>query len=193
MSSHFMNTARWFSGALCCRYLVVRFDRLSVPRAEGGGAAEWHWALGLFRDGEFEVLGAWREEGVLTPQRVAADLYERGLERVAAVVGCSSVVGGMARFCPKACGPADELAGSAALGARMRRCVRWSESAGARLQARMQRAVRTRRPIGDEAAGEFMALAFQRADRDLLRDRWDRRCPAPYGRDAFVASLARAA
>ncbi|NHN21591.1 hypothetical protein G6046_11690, partial [Bacillus amyloliquefaciens] len=58
MSYFFCESTRWFSGTLCCRYLVVRFGKLSVPMLKAGApiAADWHWALGFFTDGQFEVL-----------------------------------------------------------------------------------------------------------------------------------------
>jgi hypothetical protein len=76
----------------------------------------------------------------------------------------------------------------------MRRVARWTDAAAQRVQDRMQRVVRSQLPFADDAAAaDFIAHAFQRADRDLLRDRRDRKQPAPFGQRAFVASRASVA
>ncbi|MBV8037240.1 hypothetical protein [Roseateles sp.] len=85
MSYFFWESKRWLSNPLCCRCLiVVPFGRLRVPmRREGeASAAQWHRALGLFTDGWLEVLGAWREEGAVTPLRIAAGLRDLGIKRI---------------------------------------------------------------------------------------------------------------
>lgn len=193
MSYLIWKSTQWFSGALCCRYLVVRFGRLRVPMRHEGAttAAEWHWALGLFTDGQFEVLGAWRDQGAATQQRIAADLRNRGIERIKALAGDDSLAAAMGRFRPKVSRQSmAELAGCGALGPRMRQAIHWTEVAAQRLQDRMQRVVRNQPPFaGDAAAADFIAQAFQRADRDLLDDRWDRAKPAPYGASASAAAL----
>jgi len=197
MSYFFCESSRWFSGTLCCRYLVVRFDRLRLPMRHEGAIAkvDWHWALGFFTDGRFEVVGAWRDEGADTPHRVAQDLHDRGIEWIKALAGEDSLVSAMDRFRPRACRQSTtELALSGAFGPRMRQAIRWTEIAAQQLQGRMQTAARKHGPFDDnDAAADFIAQAFQRADRDLLHDRWDRKHPAPYGQGAFVASLASAA
>lgn len=197
MPYFFWGSRDWFRGSLCCRYLVVRFDRLRVPtrQEEAIVNAEWHWALGFFTDGQFQVLGAWRDEGAATPQRIATDLHDRGIERIKALAGEDSLTGAMGRLRPKVCGRStSELAERGAFGARMLGNLRWTETAAQRLQRRMQGALKNHGPFDDDAAAaDFLAQAFQRADRDLLHDRWDRKHPAPYGQGAFVASLARAA
>ncbi len=197
MAYFFCESPRWFSGTLCCRYLVARFDKLRVPMLKGGvvAAAEWHWALGFFRDGQFEVLGAWQGEGAATAQRIAVDLHDRGVERINAVAAEDRLLDAMASLRPQVCrNTTAELVESGSLGSRMRRAVRWTEVAGQRLQARMSGVARRQAPLADPAAAaDFIAHAFQRADRDLLRDRWDRKHPAPFGQRAFVAAMATAA
>ncbi|HEY0955490.1 MAG TPA: transposase [Roseateles sp.] len=197
MSYFFWESGRWFSGALCRRYLVVRFDTLRVPtrHQESIADVQWHWAIGLFTDGQFEVLGAWRDEGAATPRRIATDLHHRGVERIKALAGADGLTAAMGCFRPQACRRSTaELTEASALGPRMRQAVHWTDTAAQRLQDRMQRVVRNHGPFDDDAAAaDVIAQAFQRTDRDLLHDRWDRKHPAPYGQGAFVASLAAAA
>jgi hypothetical protein len=197
MSYFFCESTRWFSGTLCCRYLVVRFGKLSVPMLKAGApiAADWHWALGFFTDGQFEVLGAWQDEGAMTAQHIAVDLHERGIERVKAVAAEGAFIEAMRRLRPEFSGATTaELAESGAFGPRMRRALRWTDAAGLHLQGRMSRVARRQAPFADSAvAADFIAQAFQRADRDLLRDRRDRKHPAPFGQRAFVASRASVA
>lgn len=197
MSYLFCESSQWFCGPLCCRYLVVRFSKLSVPMRKEGGpvAADWHWALGFFTDGQFEVLGAWQDEGEGTAQRIAMDLHDRGIERIDAIAAEDHLLEAMAGVRPKVCrNTTAELVESGSLGSRMRRAARWAEVAGQRLQARMSGVARRQAPIADPAAAaDFIAQAFQRADRDLLRDRSDRKRPAPFGQSAFIAAMATSA
>jgi len=197
MSYLFWESDHWFGGTLCCRYLVVRFGKLRVPMLKDGTAvaSEWHWALGFFTDGQFEVLGAWRDDGAGTARRIAGDLHERGIERVRAVAAEDGLVEALAGLRPRVGGSTTaELAESGAFGPRMRRAIRWTDAAGQHLQARMSRVAKRQVPFADPAAAaDFIAQAFQRADRDLLHDRRDRKHSAPYGQGAFVASVAGAA
>lgn len=197
MSYFFWKSTHWFSCALCCRYLVVRFDRLRIPMRHEGSTniVEWHWALGLFTDGRFEVLGAWRDEGAATAQRIATDLHDRGIERIKALAGEDSLVAAMEGFRPKVFrSTVVELAACGTFGPRMRQAIRWTDAVAHRLQDRMLRVARNQLPFADDAAAaEFIAQAFQRADRDLLDDRWGRARPAPYGASALAATLAAAA
>jgi hypothetical protein len=197
MPYFFWDSTRWLSSALCCRYLVVRFGRLRIPMGHEGSSttAEWHWAFGFFMDGRFEVLGAWRDEGVATPQRIAADLHNRGIERIKAVAADDSLVAAMARLRPKVSRQSmAELAECSAFGPRMRQAIRWTDAAAQRVQDRMQRVARSQSPFADDAAAaDFIAQAFQRADRDLLSDRLGRARPAPYGASASAAALVAAA
>jgi len=76
MSYFFWDSADWFGSVLCCRYTVVQFGKLQLPMRIDGvlTTTEWHWALGLFTDGQFQVFGAWRDEGLETAQMVRASL-----------------------------------------------------------------------------------------------------------------------
>ena len=194
MSYFFCKSTRWFGAALCCRYPVLRFDRLCLPMQQEGSSstAEWHWALGLFTDGQFEVLGAWRDDGDAAPQRIAVDLHDRGLERIKAVAGDDVLVAAMGRFHPRGCGSnLAQLADSSAFGPRMRQAIHWTDAAAQRVQQRMQRVARNQGSFAnDAAAADFLAKAFQRADRDLLKDWWGRARPAPFGAGASAAALA---
>lgn len=193
MSYFFLDPTRWFYRALCRRYLVVRIDRLRVPTRDAG-TAEWSWALGFFTDGRVEVLGAWRDEGPAMAQRIAADLHDRGIERIDALVGDDSLLDAAAGLCPRWGRPsAAELAECRDFTPRLRQAIRWTDAAARRLQDRMQRAARRQVPfIDDVAASAFVAQAFRRADRDLLDDRPGRARPAPYGAVASAAFMGAA-
>ncbi|HEY9107162.1 MAG TPA: hypothetical protein VIN58_10835 [Roseateles sp.] len=196
MSYFFWDSSRWFNSALCCRYVVVQFGKLQVPMRIDNAVftAEWHWALGLFTDGQFQVFGAWREEGAATAQRIAADLHDRGLERVSALAADDTLVSALKALRPKVCErTVAELVEAGATSSRMRHAIRWTDAAAQRLQERISRAAKNHGPFVDhDAAADFMAQAFQRADRDLLADYWGRAKPAPYGVSAAPALLARA-
>lgn len=197
MAYFFCESPRWFSGPLCCRYLVARFGKLSVPMLREGAtvAADWHWALGFFTDGQFQVLGAWPDEGEGTAQHIAKDLHDRGIERVHSVAAEDRLLQALDVLRPKVCrNTAAQLLAPHILGSRMRRSIHWTEVAWLHLQGRVSRAAKREGPFSDEGAVcDFLAHAFQRADRDLLRDRWDRKHPAPFGQRAFVAAMATAA
>ncbi|MCE4554285.1 hypothetical protein [Pelomonas cellulosilytica] len=197
MNYFFWDSAYWFGSTLCCRYTVVQFGQLKLPTLIDGvlTTAEWHWALGLFTDGQFQVFGAWREEGPETSQRIAGDLHDRGLERVHAVDADESLVAAMKARHPKLCErTVAELVESGAVSYRMRQAIRWTDTAAQRLQERVSRAARKHGPFADHAAAaDFLAQAFQRANRDLLADYWERAKPAPYGLSAVPRVLVRAA
>jgi hypothetical protein len=197
MTYFFWDSPRWFDGALCGRYTVVQFGNLRLPMRIDGvlTAAEWHWALGLFTDGKFQVLGAWRDEGLATPQRIAADLHDRGLERVKALAADDGLVVAMKTCHPRLCEhTVAELAESGAVSSRMRQAIRWTDTAAKRLQERMWRAAKKHGPFADHSvAAEFLAQAFQRADRHLLADDWERAKPAPFGVTPAPRVLLRAA
>jgi hypothetical protein len=197
MSYFLWASTDWFGSALCCRYTVVQFGKLQLPMRIDGvlTTAEWHWALGLFTDGQFQVFGAWRDEGPETAQRIASDLHDRGLERVRALVADDGLVAAMKARHPKLCErTVAELVESGAVSYRMRQAIRWTDTAAQSLQERMSRAATKYGPFTDHAAAAaFLAQAFQRTDRDLLADYWGRAKPAPYGLSAAPRVLARAA
>ncbi|HEY9109262.1 MAG TPA: hypothetical protein VIN58_21485 [Roseateles sp.] len=197
MSYFFWDSSDWFGSTLCCRYTVVQFGKLWLPmRIDGASTtAEWHWALGLFTDGQFQVFGAWRDEGPETVQRIADDLRDRGLERVHALAADAGVVAAMTARHPKLFErTVAELVESGAVSYRMRQAIRWTDVATQRLQERMSRLAKKYGPFADHAtAADFLAQTFQRADRDLLADYWERAKPAPYGVSAAPRVLVGAA
>jgi len=197
MSYVFWDSTDWFDSALCCRYTLVQFGKLQLPMRIDGvlTSAEWHWALGLFTDGQFQVFGAWRDEGPETPQRIALDLHDRGLERVHALGADDGLLAAMKTLHPKLCErTVTELVESGAVSYRMRQAIRWTDDATQRLQERMSRAAKKYGPFADHAAAaEFLAQTFQRADRDLLADYWERAKPAPFGVSAAPRVLVGAA
>jgi hypothetical protein len=197
MSYYFCEPTDWFDGPLCCRYTAVQFGKLQLPMRIDGASTivEWHWALGLSTDGQFEVLGAWRDEGPKTAQRTAADLHDRGLERVNALAAEDGLAGAMKACHSRLCEhTVTDLVESGAASSCMRQAIRWTDAAAKRVQERMSRSARKYGPFADHAvAADFLAQAFQRADRDLLADYWERAKPAPFGVTAARRVLLRAA
>ncbi|MFG6431859.1 hypothetical protein [Roseateles sp. LYH14W] len=197
MAYFFWESTRWFTSALCCRYTVVQFGKLRIRMWIDGApaTAEWHWALGLFTDGQFQVLGAWRDDGPSTAHRIAADLHDRGVERVTVLAAEDNLATAMKGLGPKVCEhTVAEFAEYGVASSRMRQAIRWTDTAAQRLQDRMSRAAKKHGPFADHAAAaDLIAQAFQRADRDLLADCWRRTKPAQFGLDAAPRVLARAA
>lgn len=193
MPYFFWTTRDWFRTVLCSRYLFVRFDRLRIPMLRDGAVVyeEWHWALGLFTDGQFQVLGAWPDEGEGTAQRIATDLNDRGIERVHAVAAEDSLLRALAVLQPQVCrNTTAQLLSPDVLSPGMLRAVRWTEAVWPHLQGRVSRGVKREGAFADQhAVADFLAKAFQRISRDLLDDRyvgWNKRS-APFGLDAFTA------
>ncbi|KQV46959.1 hypothetical protein ASC95_25955 [Pelomonas sp. Root1217] len=89
MSYFFLESNQWFSSALRCRYLVVRFGKLHVPMIENGSAraSVWRWAPGFFADGRSKVVGAWQDVHAWAAKRMATDLHEEGVELIRTVLG----------------------------------------------------------------------------------------------------------
>ncbi len=140
MPYFFCVSQRWSGGTRCSHHQVVRFGKLHVPLLKGGAvmAANWHWALRLFTDGQFEVIGAWPDQGPATGQRIAIDLYNQGMERIKAAAAESSILDALGndRF-RVGRSTTDKLAESGAFGPRTRRAIRWTDAAGQHLQGRL--------------------------------------------------------
>lgn len=159
------------SKALCCRYLVVHLSKVGVP-AVGGQASRssgWYSALGLASDGGFEVLGLWRGEGDELPQRIAADLNVRGVERIDALLADGGVSDALARFRPRLiCAVGEGALGAGGLAPHLQSAVLRTEAAAQWLQARLQRSVLRHGPFeSDAVAADFIAAALTRAERAL--------------------------
>jgi hypothetical protein len=84
------SNAAWRSIPLCCRYSLVRFERLPVRSGKVDVApfGTVLWALGVLSDGQYEVLGAWpaTEPSKKEWAGVFEDLRGRGVECIGAVV-----------------------------------------------------------------------------------------------------------
>ncbi len=80
------------SGPLCCKYLLVMIETLSVEMTDEAGALSdrtLSWAFGVLAGGECDVLDAWAEPlspGVVWQQRLD-DFRDRGVENIRFVAG----------------------------------------------------------------------------------------------------------
>ncbi|MBE0546400.1 MAG: transposase [Rubrivivax sp.] len=85
------NAIKWQTRPLCCQYLVLHFEALSVPVGEEGAAHDRtvHWPVGVLADGQCELLGAWFDpvSGATGWEEVFEDLKVRGVEKIRFVVG----------------------------------------------------------------------------------------------------------
>ena len=76
---------------LCCRYLLLHGEALSVTVLEDGEPRTLtvRWGLGVLDDGQREALGAWPEpeSGVTASRELFEDLQARGVEKVRFIVG----------------------------------------------------------------------------------------------------------
>ncbi len=197
MTYFLWESPRWLSRALCRCYTLVQFGKLRIPMRVNGvlATADWHWALGLGTSGEFEVLGAWRDDGPATPQRIAADLHHRGLERVRLLVADEGLAAAMKGLPSKVCEQTvADLASPGVASSHLQQAMRWTGTAAQHLQRRMSRAAMQHGAMPDDsAAAEFLSQRFQRADRDLLVDDCVGVRPALFGLSASPLALARAA
>ncbi len=85
---------------LCCRYVVVHFDAQPIQLPPTGTLHELlvSWALGVARDGDWEVLGAWPQQdgGPTSWKSVFEKLVTRGLGKHIPVIladACRDVYG----------------------------------------------------------------------------------------------------
>lgn len=76
----------WQSRPLCCRYLLLHVETLSMPVREVGFVRDQtvHWGLGVLADGQYEVLGIWLHPASATTgwHELFEDLKVRGVEKV---------------------------------------------------------------------------------------------------------------
>ncbi|CAM4160305.1 hypothetical protein [Roseateles saccharophilus] len=168
-------TSQWMRRPLCRRYVCAEFKTLHLPVRDGDTVRRvgWRWALGLFKQGQYEVLGVWPAQ--LAPGLVAEDLHDRGIEQIKVIAGTGqaewvstypdaviwSSAGGTASENPPAPAPG-------AFGPRRRATLHSAAATAERLQACMTRAIQRHPPFEDEAAAAaFLAQALERADRRL--------------------------
>jgi transposase-like protein len=89
---------------LCCRYLLLHVEAVSMPVRESGALNDQtvRWALGVLANGEYEALGAWpkSESHASAWHEVFEDLQVRGVEKVRFIAsserGAERAEGGMA-------------------------------------------------------------------------------------------------
>ena len=86
MDNAMTNAIGWQSRPLCCSYLLVLFETLSIQVDEDGLVCDraLRWAFGVLADGQHEVLGAWLgpEACEATWQAVFDDIKVRGVEKI---------------------------------------------------------------------------------------------------------------
>lgn len=164
MSYFFWDSSDWFGSTLCCHHTVVQFGKLQLSmRIEGVlTTIDWHWALGLSNSGEFEVLGAWPDDGAEVAQRIAADLHHRGLGRVAVLVADDSLVAAVKGLPSQSrTQTVAELEAAGFASPRLQTAIRWTAATSQRLQERLPRATKKHGPLPDHAAAaSFLAQAF---------------------------------
>ncbi|MFG6429648.1 hypothetical protein [Roseateles sp. LYH14W] len=148
---------------------MTDFKTLQLPVRDGDGAAKhipWRWALGLFRQDEYELLGAWPAHVPLPT--VAHELHDRGIEHIKAIsaekgVDCTSTYPDAVAW--SASGDADA---ASTFGPRRRAALQSATATAERLQASLTRAIKRQAPFADEgAAVAFLMHALENADRQL--------------------------
>ena len=85
------------SRPLCCHYVLVLMEALTVEVEEGAGVASVRalpWALGVLDDGHFDVFEAWSTPLTNTPdwRETFAELKNRGSERIDLVASRRSLI-----------------------------------------------------------------------------------------------------
>jgi len=88
------------SRPLCCRYLVVVLDALTVKIGDADGVHQkvFCWAFGALGDGQHEVLGLWMrpDSDVSVWAAVSKDLEDRGVTRIRMTLGAGNECPGLA-------------------------------------------------------------------------------------------------
>jgi hypothetical protein len=166
--------SNWLSRALCFSYVLADFRTLHLPVREGDEVrqAPWRWALGLFKQGQYEVLGAWPAR--VPVQAVAKELHDRGIEHIKAIsadegVDCTTTYPNAVAWPPvrdpHAAGP---LSSAGTFGPRRRAALQSAAATAERLQASLTRTIKRQAPFADEgAAVAFLMHALENADRQL--------------------------
>jgi len=168
-------SAGWHDRPLCCRYLLVHFDALTLQVRESGSQSDRTvcWALGAHAEGQCEVLGVWPTSPSGDPdwREVFEGLAARGVERIRFVVSAG----------PNAVQAAEQGAtmltwdsqkGSsnsqslAALSFRLRRIVESAQAHAQLMRAELGRLTRRHGPFDSTAAAShFLEKALERMDR----------------------------
>lgn len=198
--SYERSTAVWRGRPLCCSYILAEFKTVHLPIREADGVRQvpWRCAIGLFRKGEYEVLGAWPAEFALA--QICDDLHQRGTERIMTIAAgdgfdCAS------RFPDAAMASvSDDSAGVGAPCAallilpRQRAALQSATAISKRFQASITRAIERQAPFADEAAAvAFLTRTLESADRRLqglpkLTSNTARRQPAAAATSSLAAS-----
>jgi hypothetical protein len=152
----------WQAKLLCCRYLTVRFDSVSMCQAGVAATPGFTavWALGSLSDGTCELLGSWPVSTADTDSwiRVRDDLSARGVERITYLNANGLFHAGSAwsGFLTQFGLPVP---------ARRRRVFRKFDETAQRLGRRVERSV-TRRGLfsGPRDAASFVAETLMRAE-----------------------------
>jgi hypothetical protein len=162
----------WLNKPLCCRYLFAEFKTLRLPVRDGGAVndIQWRWALGLFKQCQYEILGAWPTQ--VAPAHAMQDLHQRGIEHIRAVAA-DDATDVIAHYTDAATWPvvgddATALSQSAVgtFDPRRRATLRAAAATAERLQRSLKRAIRRCAPFADEAAAAaFLAQQLEKADR----------------------------
>lgn len=161
----------WLHKLLCSRYTFAEFKTLQLPIRNGDMVKRvaWRWALGLFRRGEYEVLGAWAAE--LPPAQVVRDLHERGLEQIKVVsmevgMASSSEHPDALPWPPAETHLTSPVSSAAGFGPRRQAAFQSAMTTAQHLQLSLKRAIQRRAPFADEASAvAFLAQSLERADR----------------------------
>lgn len=167
--------ARWLTRPLCRRYVVSVFESATVQCRDGGAVRrlEVEWAFGWLSDGECEPLGVWIKS---EPERdyeaaLTADLKRRGVEWLWAVIGCKHEHL-VAAFMSRTPRTSVERILAQAQGASERRGLPFPTLITEQIRESVNRAVRRHGAFDSHATAlDFIAIALQRAERRLDRDR----------------------
>jgi len=168
------------SRPLCCRYLVVVLDALTVQIEDADGVLQkcLFWAFGALADGQHEVLGLWvrPDSDVSALAAVSEDLEDRGVTRIRMTLGAGNEWPGLAF---SGIGVLPALAESADLGglpARTRRRADEGLRIAQQMHTKAAQAIQRRGSFPDAlAAASYVGHALARAQCGLARRASDRR------------------
>jgi transposase-like protein len=154
----------WLTKPLCRRYTFAALKTLRLPVCHRDSVKHlhWHWALGLLKQGQYEVLGAWPGEAMSA--LVASDLHRRGVVHIGAV-SSEGAADFASRYPETASWPSsdEDVQG---FGAGRRAALQAAAATAERLQASIARTIKRRGPFADEsAASDYLVQALQKADR----------------------------